>query len=194
MPVRKTIPYSYGMFFITFTCYKWLPLLDIVNGYQIVYSWFDHLKSRGHYINGYVIMPNHVHLLASFNKTNQLINTIVGNGKRFMAYEIINRLEQKGAIHLLSYLNEAAAAPGKSKNKIHDVWELSFDWKYCKESYFIQQKLEYIHNNPCSKKWNLCNKRTDYPYSSARYYDTNEEGIYPVTNVSVMEDINLSGD
>ena len=23
---------------------KWLPLTDMVNGYDIVYKWFDHLK------------------------------------------------------------------------------------------------------------------------------------------------------
>ena len=54
------------MFFITFTCYQWLSLIDTINGYEIIYKWFDHLKSKGHFINGYVIMPNHVHALISF--------------------------------------------------------------------------------------------------------------------------------
>lgn len=34
-------------------------------------------------------MPNHIHALISFAETGQRINTIIGNGKRFMAYEII---------------------------------------------------------------------------------------------------------
>ena len=34
-------------------------------------------------------MPNHLHALIAFRNTGQSINTIVGNGKRFMAYEII---------------------------------------------------------------------------------------------------------
>ncbi len=63
MPVLQNIPYNDGTFFITFTCYDWLPLIDKTNGYDIVYKWFDHLKSKGHNINGYVIMPNHVHAL-----------------------------------------------------------------------------------------------------------------------------------
>ncbi|MEO6723572.1 MAG: hypothetical protein ABIN67_24610 [Ferruginibacter sp.] len=65
MPVKRTIPHNSGMFFITFTCYQWLSLIDKVNGYDIIYKWFDHLKSKGHFINGYVIMPNHVHALIS---------------------------------------------------------------------------------------------------------------------------------
>ena len=88
MPVRKTIPYNSGMFFITFTCHNRLPLIEKVNGYDIIYKWFDHLKMPGHFINGFVIMPNHVHALISFKNTGQSINTIIGNGKRFMAYEI----------------------------------------------------------------------------------------------------------
>lgn len=38
-------------------------------------------------IIGYVIMPNHIHVLIDFIKTHQTINTIIGNGKRFMAYD-----------------------------------------------------------------------------------------------------------
>jgi len=53
-----------------------------------VYNWFDHLKGKGHFISGYVIMPNHIHTLIAFRNTGQAINTIVGNGKRFIAYEI----------------------------------------------------------------------------------------------------------
>jgi len=40
-------------------------------------------------------MPNHIHALISFKVTKQSINTIVGNGKHFMAYEIVKRLQAK---------------------------------------------------------------------------------------------------
>ena len=58
MPVKRKIPYPDGIFFITFTCYNWLPLIDIINGYDLVYKWFDYLKEHGDYIVGYQIMPN----------------------------------------------------------------------------------------------------------------------------------------
>ena len=86
------MPHNHGIFFITFTCHKWLPLIDITNGYDLVYKWFDHLQVNGHYIIGYVIMPNHLHVLIGFHNIGKSINAIIGNGKRFMAYEISNRL------------------------------------------------------------------------------------------------------
>ena len=78
MPVRRTIPYSFGTFFITFTCYNWLSLIEKIDGYDIVYNWFDYLKQQGHYVNAFVIMPNHVHVMISFVDIGQSINMIVG--------------------------------------------------------------------------------------------------------------------
>lgn len=94
MPVKRAIPPNNGMFFIIFIGYQWLSLMDTINEYDIIYKWFDHLKSNHHFINGYAIMPNQVHALISFINTTQSINTIIGNDKRFMVYEIINRLEK----------------------------------------------------------------------------------------------------
>ena len=41
-------------------------------------------KNKGHKINDFVIVPNHLYALISFKVAEQSINTIVGNGKRFM--------------------------------------------------------------------------------------------------------------
>jgi REP element-mobilizing transposase RayT len=192
MPVKRTIPYNHGTFFITFTCHKWLHLLEKVKGYDIIYNWFDHLKSKGHYINGYVIMPNHVHVLISFIKPQQSINTIIGNGKRFMAYEIIKRLEAQNETGLLLLLAGNVEKTRKLNKKLHEVWELSFDWKDCRSRAFTYQKLNYLHNNPCAKNWTLCASPFDYPHSSARFYLSGEQGIYPVTNFMEMEDVEFT--
>jgi hypothetical protein len=37
----------------------------------------------------------------------------------------------------------------------------------------VEQKLDYIHNNPM--KAGLCENSIDYEYSSARYYELNED-------------------
>ena len=144
MPVKQTTPYRYGSFFVTFTCYKWLPLIEKVNGYDIIYNWFDILKKDGHYINGFVVMPNHVHAIISFIETPQLINLIVGNGKRFMAYEIVKRLKQMGESKTLAELSRGVEAKRKANKKLHEVWELSFDWKECNSHAFMNQKLDYM--------------------------------------------------
>ena len=194
MPVKQTIPYNSGTFFITFTCNKWLPLISKTNGYDIVYNWFDYLKGKGHYINGYVIMPNHVHAVISFINTGQSINTIVGNGKRFMAYELIKRLKHNNETEILGLLSSNIETKRKENNKQHNVWELSFDWKECMTSAFTCQKLDYIHLNPCIGKWHLADAPVDYLHSSAKYYLTGEQGLYTVTNFMEMNDVDFKDD
>ena len=102
MPVRQKIVNNNGMYFITFTCTNWLPPFEVANAYDSVYNWFNLLKNDGHHIIGYVIMPNHLHTIISFKNIGKSINTIVSNGKRFMAYDIVKKLEQK---KIQSYFN-----------------------------------------------------------------------------------------
>ena len=134
-------------------------------------------------------MPNHVHALISFIDTKQSINTIIGNGKRFMAYEIIERLKTNNETLLLEQLASNVEAARKQNKKRHEVWELSFDWKDCRSNQFIYQKLDYMHRNPMVKKWTLCNNPLEYMHSSAKFYITGEQGFYPVTNFMEMEDV-----
>ena len=189
MPRRQTIPYNEGVFFITFSCFNHLNLIEKVSGYDIVYKWFDNLKQEGHHIHAYVIMPNHVHAIIGFTNTNKLINTIIGNGKRFMAYEIIKRLKQSNDLILLQYLSKNVRSSSQEKNKLHEVWDLSFYWIECNSNHFQTQKLEYIHCNPCSGKWSLCETPEKYIHSSAKFYETGEQGIYCVKHIQEINDI-----
>jgi hypothetical protein len=193
MPVKTKIHATEGVFFITFTCYEWRPLIQICEGYDLVYHWFDYLKSQGHHIIGYVIMPNHLHAVIAFRNCGKSINTIIGNGKRFLAYDMVKRLNQMGSDVLL-YELQAAVKPGdKSRSQKHEVWEDSFDWKECLSDDFIRQKLEYMHRNPCSGKWNLAENIIDYPHSSILFYETGQQGGYPVTSYLALKDLNLAG-
>lgn len=186
MPVRRDIPYYEGLFFITFTCYKWVSLIEQIGGYDLVYSWFDYLKKQKHRIAGFVIMPNHVHALIDFAAAAKKINIVIGDGKRFMAYEIIKRLEEADKKDVLVMLERAVAAKSKEKGKKHEVWEESFDWKYCETAKFAFQKLIYMHNNPCAGKWKLVEDITKYEHSSARYYITGRHAGYEVTDVEII--------
>ncbi len=192
MPVKRKITNPDGIYFITFTCCQWFHLIEITNGYNLIYNWFDHLKGKGHYIVGYVTMPNHVHSIIAFRNTGKSINTIVGNGKRFIAYEIVKRLEHQGEIGILEQLQKAVRAKDKERNKLHEIWEDSFDWKECISLSFIQQKLDYIHDNPCKGKWQLAPDPVSYPHSSAGYYAIGKQGLYEVFNYTLLADIDLT--
>ena len=191
MPRRQNIPFTEGTFFITIVCYNHISLIEIIDGYDIVYNWFNYLKKQGNYINGYVIMPNHIHVLISFINTGLSINKIVGNGKRFMAYEMINRLQFLKQDVLLKYLSDQVSDKKSEKNKRYEIWNLSFDWKECRDDKFLNQKLEYMHDNPCKGKWDLCKAPVDYRHSSAAFYLTGEQGVYEVNNILEINDINF---
>jgi hypothetical protein len=83
-------------------------------------------------------------------------------------------------------------ATDRKRGKSHEVFEPSFDWKECRSNKFIDQKLEYIHSNPCRGVWNLVVDECDYTHSSAKYYATGEHGIYVVTNCTELEDVDLN--
>jgi REP element-mobilizing transposase RayT len=114
-------------------------------------------------------MPNHLHAILHLNTSNNL-NKVISNGKRFMAYEIVKRLKLKGQDDILLKLREACSEDDKKKGQLH---EPSFDAKAVLTATFLQQKLDYIHYNPVSGKWNLADTFMDYEQSSAGFYEKN---------------------
>jgi REP element-mobilizing transposase RayT len=192
MPVRTTIQGSEDTLFITFTCYKWLPLIEITNSYDLVYKWFDYLRSKDHLVTGHVVMPNHIHALIYFSKTDKSINKIVGDGKRFMPYEIVKRLKEQGREDILLKLQNAVEAKDRQRGKKHEVWEDSFDSKICRTEKFMNQKLAYMHANPCTGKWKLAATPIDYEHSSAMFYISSKHAAYKVANVNEVLKIVLN--
>jgi hypothetical protein len=117
-------------------------------------------------------MPNHFHAIIHLSDAKQGLNKIIANGKRFMAYEIIQRLEKQGVHNILEQLARGVNNTNRSKGQKHRVFETSFDAKYLESEWFIAQKLDYIHHNPVSGKWQLVKDFTEYEHSSASFYET----------------------
>jgi len=54
-------------------------------------------------------------------------------------------------------LQNNVEAKRRANHRLHNVWELSFDWKYCNSLPFIKKKLNYMHDDkPSTGKWHLC--------------------------------------
>ena len=189
MAVRRQIPYKSGMFFITFTCARWMPLFEMSNGYHFVYNFFDVLKSKGHFVNAYVIMPNHVHAILSFTYTEKSINKIIGDGKRFITYDLIDNFTKNNRNDILEKLADFVNDTDRKKGKLYEAFEPSFDWKECDTDNLIEQKLNYIHLNPCVCNPTLVKSPIDYLHSSANYYLGGNNILYPVEHVMNMKDI-----
>ena len=140
-------------------------------------------------------MPNHLHAIISFSTTEKPINTIIGNGKRFMAYEIVKRIKKLELEETLFSMRSMVHKTDKNRGKKHEVFEPSFDWKLLESDNFIEQKLHYIHTNPIRGKNQLYVNIEEYKHSSAQQYATNSfENRYAIQSVYEMQDVNLSGE
>jgi len=120
------------------------------------------------------------------------INKIIGDGKRFMAYEIVKRLNEAGQNEILLRLQNAVETKDKQRGKKHEVWEDSFDFKICRTEKFMNQKLAYMHANPCTGKWKLANTPIEYEHSSARFYITGKHAAFAVTSIDEILKIVLN--
>ncbi len=119
------------IYFCTVTCYKWLPLFEETKTYNSVYRWFNHLKQDGCLVLGYVIMPNHFHVLLYPTHTGTSLDKLIGEGKRFMAYDIVDALKKSGKNSILATLQDGVEKSEKARGKKHQVFRLSFDARKC---------------------------------------------------------------
>ena len=169
-----------AIYFVTFTCHKWISLFEETKLYDNIYNWFTLLHEKGIKTVGYVIMPNHLHCMLYLPKEALELYKIISNAKRFMAYEIVKRLEQDGRTELLAKLEDGVKAKEGKKGKLHQVFKESYDAKECFNELFIRQKLDYMHKNPNSGRWNLASDYLLYHHSSARFYELNEVNKFVV--------------
>ncbi|MDG1720668.1 MAG: hypothetical protein P8I31_05395 [Bacteroidia bacterium] len=172
MTTHKTHESKNTFYYVTFTCYRWLNLIDQSDAYHSFYKWFDYLKLNRVHLTGYVIMPNHFHgIFYVPEDCCKSINQILANGKRFIAYDIIKALKEMKKEKVLQYLSIETTEKEKRRGKKHKVFRTSSDIKELYSQDMIITKLEYIHRNPCKGKWNLVNQFTQYNHSSASYYE-----------------------
>ena len=122
MAVKYKHSEEFTTYFVTFTCYKWIPLFEATSSYDLVYNWFNILKQDGINIIGYVIMPNHVHTIIHFQEPGYNLNKIMSNAKRFMAYEIVNRLENSKNDKMLQELASNLMAREIAKGQKHKIF------------------------------------------------------------------------
>jgi REP element-mobilizing transposase RayT len=182
MSVKKLQINQNTFYFCTITCFDWLPLFQITDLYDHIYKLFDLLKASKVFISGFVIMPNHLHLLLFAPKTRQRINNIIGTGKRFMSYEIVKRLKKLKKYELLSEMHNSVVISDRQRGKLHQVFERTIDLKEVVTGKFLKQKLNYIHKNPISGKWDLVDDYRYYEHSSAKFYCLDEYSGYEVVH------------
>ena len=132
----------------------------------IINTWKGLVGKKQIIVYGFVIMPNHLHVLwqlttmngkemphASFNKAtaHEIVKDLKVNHQKVLPYFKVNDQERSFRV----WQRDPLAVLMDTKEK-------------------FEQKLDYIHNNPLNERWNLTQWPEDYPWSSAGFY---EKGI-----------------
>ncbi len=185
MAVRTDHGTNAGLFFCTFTCTDWMPLFHDLDMYDWIYSWFDRLDSEDLRMTAFVIMPNHLHLLV-FCPQGTSINHVLREGKRFMAYEIVKRAKKAKQNEILQRMAWAVNPTEFKNGSKHKVFKTSSDIKRIESQKFIDQKLNYIHANPCKGNRVLARQPEDYAHSSAAFYISGHDHRAPLIHVDEL--------
>lgn len=180
MSTRKLRQNDGAVYFATFTFHQWVPLFHELDAYDVVYNWMNIAHGKGYRFLGYAIMPNHAHFVIRVPEGGA-INTVLANGKRFMAYELIDRLLKSGREDLLHRLAEGLRPSDIARGQKHRVFATSTDLVELFSGKMIEQKLRYIHANAVSKKWSLTDDAVEYPHSSFAFYVRGEQRDAPLT-------------
>ncbi|MNK24600.1 Transposase IS200 like protein [compost metagenome] len=163
---------SYHPEFLTATILNWQHLLSadfkkiIVN----TLSWL--VKQRRCKIYGFVIMPNHIHLLWKIEDGFDRAN-VQGALLSFTAHEFKKCL--RGNEMLLENYQVNLI------DRSFQFWQRDCVVKECWGEEFLKQKLDYIHNNPLQVHWNLSDFPENYYWSSASFYESGESPFEFIT-------------
>ena len=152
-PKPKRYQHQRCLHFITFSCYRRMPLLNSVAARDVFERELERVRNwYGCYVTGYVVMPEHVHLLISEPERGQLSVVIQ------MLKQITSR---------------------KLKKQSHPhFWQVRYyDFPVWSEKKRIE-KLRYIHRNPVKR--GLVTRPEGWRWSSFLPWATGHEGTVEV--------------
>jgi len=140
--------------FITFTCFHRLPFLQTERARDLFVQTFERVRVwYGFYVVGYVVMPDHVHLL-------------------------ISEPERKGLAVALQMLKQVVSRKLRALTSGQPFWQARYyDFNVWSERKRVE-KLRYIHRNPVTR--GLVERPEDWRWSSFRHYLTGEDSVVEI--------------
>jgi REP element-mobilizing transposase RayT len=177
MPTGYNISDQTEIHFLTFGIVGWIDLFTRLDYRNILVDSLNYCqKKKGLEIFAWVIMSNHVHLLCR-SIEGDLSGTIRDlkkyTGRSF--WEVLNSpIESRSKWMANLFLFEATK---HSRNVNYQIWTHDNHAEEIYSNKFIDQKIDYIHNNPV--KAGIVIHPEDYLYSSARDY-CGEKGLIEV--------------
>lgn len=158
----------HGLYFTTSTIVDWIDLFSRKEFRYIVLDSLRYCQThKGLKIHAWCLMSSHLHMIISSDLGN--LSDIMRDFKKHTAKRIIAEMDIINESRR-KWLKEAFAAAGKDLKRIKNfkVWKDGNHPKCIETIYFLEQKLDYIHNNPVENE--LVDEPEYYIYSSARDY------------------------
>ncbi len=167
------------LYFVTATVLGWKHLFIEPAYAEIIFQSLDFHRRHGRWsLFVFALVPNHAHFIIR-PLGEQTISTVLQSFGSYTAHAIIDRLRQDGRTDLLTFFSHRQ---NRDAGKQHQIW-LPIEAKNVFSVEFLRQKVEYAHNNSVAKHWHLVDDRVDYPYSSACFYDRDEQPVIAVDDV-----------
>ena len=143
---------SHELHFITFSCYPRQPFLDTPHSKRVFERSLEQTRRSYRFdVIGYVVMPEHVHLLVTEPERENLATAL-------------QALKQSVSQKLIGHHGR--------------FWQTRYYDFNVRTSEKRIEKLKYIHRNPVKR--GLVEKPEDWPWSSDRHYALDELGIVAV--------------
>ena len=160
----------------TFSCYRRLPLPGTVRARNLFLRELGRVrKEYGFLLVGYVVMPNHVHLLISEPK-KRTPSTVLQMLKQRVSRKMrmAKRVAPAGQLRL--------TFPGSAENPAR-FWQPRFyDFNVFSHKK-KNEKLEYMHGNPVQRR--LVKHPKDWPWSSFLWYAKQIPGLVMIDAVNL---------
>lgn len=170
----KRYNYTGALHFITFSCYRRKPLLSAPERRDLFLDVLEKMRSKYRFaVCGYVVMPEHVHLLISEPDISNCSVVV-------RAIKIAFARRQFGTVRNLQ--PQAEVSRPRSILYPNPFWMKRFyDFNVYSDRKFIE-KLRYMHRNPVKR--GLVERPEDWEWSSFRSYATGAVGPVRVNDWS----------
>jgi putative transposase len=175
MPKGLKRYYGLGhLHFLTFSCYRRLPLLGIDNARNVFVQALAVMRERyGFLLVGYVVMPEHVHLLMS-EPAKGTPSTVL----QVLKQRVSRDLRKEARHNSPGRLSPVFAA---GENGLPRFWQPRFHDFNVHSAKKRREKLDYMHANPVKR--NLAKHPSAWLWSSASFYASGIPGMIPIDPV-----------
>ncbi|MGC2248136.1 MAG: transposase [Terriglobales bacterium] len=168
--------------FVTFSCYRRQPYFRSPEIYDLFVQTLEDMRRLfSMYVYGYVLMPEHVHLLVSEPERRMVPQVRAPGLGANLGSQLVS--EPKGAVlaDAIHYLKLSFAKRLRSREgrvELGSFWQKRYYDRNVRNAREFSIKLRYVHRNPVKR--GLVSNPVEWTWSSFRHYALREIGVVEI--------------